>query len=169
MGVTVVQGDIAAQSADALVNAASTSLKMGSGVAGALLHAANGPLERDATAKGPIELGDVVVTDAYDLDAEYVIHAAAMSHSGPHRLVTAESIRDATRHSLELTDYLNCDSIVSPLLGCGSGGFHTYEGAQLMCEEIWDYESMGLRDVRIIGYSNHEVEIFENIVNTSQQ
>ena len=34
MEFTVVQGDIAAQSADALVNAAGTSLRMGSGVAG---------------------------------------------------------------------------------------------------------------------------------------
>ncbi len=41
MDVTVVHGDIAVQSTDALVNAASTSLEMGSGVAGALLRAAN--------------------------------------------------------------------------------------------------------------------------------
>ena len=34
MKFTVIQGDIAAQQADALVNAAGTSLKMGSGVAG---------------------------------------------------------------------------------------------------------------------------------------
>ena len=33
MEFTVVQGDIAAESADALVNAAGTSLRMGSGVA----------------------------------------------------------------------------------------------------------------------------------------
>jgi O-acetyl-ADP-ribose deacetylase (regulator of RNase III) len=35
MELTVVQGDIAAHSADALVNAAGTSLRMGSGVTGA--------------------------------------------------------------------------------------------------------------------------------------
>ena len=34
MEFTVVQGDIASESADALVNAAGTSLRMGSGVAG---------------------------------------------------------------------------------------------------------------------------------------
>jgi hypothetical protein len=36
MEFTVIQGDIAAQGADVLVNAAGTSLEMGSGVAGAL-------------------------------------------------------------------------------------------------------------------------------------
>lgn len=43
------------------------------------------------------------MTDAYDLDAEYVIHAAAMPHYGDGR-ATEESIRDATRNSLHRAD-----------------------------------------------------------------
>lgn len=168
MDLHVLQGDIAQQEADALVNAAGTSLKMGSGVAGALLDAANGPLERDAVARGPVELGAVVVTDAYDLDADYVIHAAAMSHSGPHPIATAESIREATRNSLEAADDLDCKSLVLPLLGCGSGGFHTCEGASLICDEIWAYESTTLEDVRVIAYSDREQDILRQIVNDQQ-
>lgn len=159
MEITVIQGDIAEQEADALVNAAGTSLQMGSGVAGALLDAANGPLERAAVARGPVELGGVVVTDAYELNAEYVIHAAAMSHSGPHRLATAEGIRDATRNALEAADELSCGSLVIPLLGCGSGGFHTHEGVSLICDEISTYEPTTLEDVRLIGYSDREVKL----------
>lgn len=45
-------------------------------------------------AKGPIDLGAVAVTDAFDLDAEVVIHAAAMPHDGDGQ-ATAASIRDA--------------------------------------------------------------------------
>lgn len=154
MAITVIQGDIAEQQADALVNAAGTSLNMGSGVAGALLDTAGRALERAAVAHGPIELGGVIVTDAYDLDAKYVIHAAAISHSGSHQLATAESIRDATRNALETADELDCESLVIPLLGCGSGGFHTHEGGSLICEEIWMYEPTTLKDVRVIGYSD---------------
>lgn len=51
MDLRVLQGDIAQQEADTLVNAAGPSLRMGSGVAGALLDAANGPLERDVVAR----------------------------------------------------------------------------------------------------------------------
>lgn len=101
------------------------------------------------------------MTDAYGLDATYVIHAAAMSHSGPHRLATAESIREATRNALETADDLGCESLVIPLLGCGSGGFHTHEGAPLVCEEVRSYEPDVLDDVRVIGYSDREVEILE--------
>ena len=61
---TVIQGDIAAQSADILVNAAGTSLQMGSGVAGALRRTASGGINEGAVSKGPVDLGAVAVTDA---------------------------------------------------------------------------------------------------------
>ena len=55
---------------------------MGSGVAGVLRRAADGPIHGAAVAKGPSELGEVAITDAFDLDADYVIHAAAMPYYG---------------------------------------------------------------------------------------
>ena len=55
MDFDVVQGDIAAERADALVNAAGTSLEMGSGVAGALRRRGGEELNEAATASGPID------------------------------------------------------------------------------------------------------------------
>jgi O-acetyl-ADP-ribose deacetylase (regulator of RNase III) len=69
MQFEVIQGDIAEGTADCLVNAAGTSLRMGSGVAGALRRGANGPINEAAIEQGPIELGAVAVTDAFELDA----------------------------------------------------------------------------------------------------
>lgn len=166
MDLTVVQGDIADQQADALVNAAGTSLRMGSGVAGALLAEAGNALERDARARGPIDLGEVAVTDAYDLDADYVVHAAAMSHAGPHRIATAESIREATHSALDAADALGCESIVIPLLGCGSGGFYTTDGAPIICEVIRAYEPDILNEARVIAYTDREFEILKEVVDT---
>lgn len=157
MEFTVVQGDIAAQSADALVNAAGTSLRMGSGVAGALRRGANGPINEEAISKGPVDLGAVAVTDAYDLNAEYVIHAAAMPHYGDGQ-ASSVSIRDATQHSLEKADELGCESLVIPILGTGAAGFHFETGARLVCEEVWNYEPTSLTDVRVIAYSEREYE-----------
>lgn len=109
------------------------------------------------------------MTEAYDLDAEYVIHAAAISHSGPHQRATVESIRDATRTALETADKLGCESLVIPLLGCGSGGFHTHDGVPLICDEIWTYEPTTLEDVRVIGYSDRELELLEQTINEREQ
>lgn len=160
MEFTVVQGDIAQQEADALVNAAGTSLEMGSGVAGALRRGANGPINDEATSKGPIDLGEVAVTDAYDLDAEYVLHAAAMPHYGDGR-ATEESIRRATRNALEEADELGCESIVVPILGTGAAGFPLDEGARFVCEEIQEYQPSSLSDVRVIGYADEERAVLE--------
>lgn len=155
MKFDVVQGDIAAQAADALVNAAGTSLQMGSGVAGAIRRKANGPINEDAVAKGPIELGTVAVTDGYNLSAEYVIHAAAMPHYGDGQ-ATQESIRNATKNALEKADELGCESLIIPVLGTGAAGFEFVTGAEFVCEEVARYEPTTLTDVRIIAYSDAE-------------
>ncbi len=155
MKFDVIQGDIAEQTADALVNAAGTSLQMGSGVAGALRRKANGPINEDAVSQGPIELGEVAVTDGYDLDAEYVIHAAAMPHYGDGK-ATRDSIRTATRNALKKADALECESVVLPILGTGVAGFEFATGAELVCEEVARYEPTNLTDVRLIAYSDEE-------------
>jgi len=157
MDFEVVQGDIAQQSADALVNAAGTSLQMGSGVAGALRRGAGQEINQEATSKGPVDLGEVAVTDAYDLDAEWVIHAAAMPHYGDGE-ATADSIRNATRNTLERADELGAESLVVPALGCGVAGFGLREGARIIAETIAGYEPETLSDVHFIAYSDEEYE-----------
>ena len=155
MDFEVVQGDIAQQNADALVNAAGTSLKMGSGVAGALRRGAGSEINGEAVSKGPVDLGAVAVTDAYDLDAEIVVHAAAMPHYGDGK-ATEKSIRDATRNAFEAADEHECESLVIPALGCGVAGFDLREGAHIIAEEIDAYEPSSLEDVRFIAYSDDE-------------
>src|SRR6056297_1763524 len=148
MQFSVVQGDVAEQSADALVNAAGTSLRMGSGVAGALRRAAGEQLNEAAMAEGPVDLGEVAVTDAFDLDAEYVIHAAAMPHYGDGQ-ATARSIRSATRNSLATVESLGVESIVIPALGCGVAGFEYEDGVGIIAEVLDSWESETLDDVRL--------------------
>ena len=162
MELRVIQGDIAEQSADALVNAAGTSLQMGSGVAGALRRKAGEEINDEAILKGPVELGEVAVTDAYALDAEYVIHAAAMSQYGD-RKATAESIRAATRNTLTEADELGCQSLVVPALGTGVAGFDFATGVEYVCEEIAEYEPDTIEEIRLIAYGDGEYETMRDV------
>ncbi|WP_436931292.1 macro domain-containing protein [Halosimplex halobium] len=162
MEFDTVQGDIAAQSADALVNAAGTSLRMGSGVAGALRRAAGGPINEEAMNKGPVDLGAAAVTGAYELDADHVIHAAAMPHYGDGR-ATEESIRDATRNALAAADELGCESVVVPVLGTGAAGFEFTEGARIVSEAVAEYDPDTLSDVRVIAYADEEFAELERV------
>lgn len=164
MEFSVVQGDIAAQEADGLVNAANTGLRMGAGVAGALREAGGEELNTEAVSKGPIDLGEAVATDAHDLAAEYVVHAAAMPPGGQ---ATADSIRDATRNALARADELGCESLVLPAIGTGVAGFSLEEGARIICEVLADYEPASLSDVRFIAYSESDYETVNRIARTT--
>ena len=160
MQFEVIQGDITEQETDALVNAANTDLEMGGGVAGALRRAAGDGIQEEANQKAPIGLGEAVETGGYDLDAEYVIHAATMELGGG---ADESSIRDATRNALATADELGCESLVTPALGCGIAGVDLDEGAHYIFEEIRDFEPASLTDVRVIGYDDDSFETMRGI------
>lgn len=153
-----VQGSIIEFQADAIVNSASTTLEMRRGYAGTLRRAANGPINEEAIAKGPVRLGQTVVTKAYELDANYVIHAAVIPDYGDGR-ATADSIRDGVRNSLRKADRLGCDSILVPTLGCGIVGFDTEKGVEIIADEIWRYTSETIEEVYFNGFTDEEMHL----------
>src|SRR5271168_668390 len=70
-----VQGDITAESVDAVVNAANRSLAGGGGVDGAIHRAAGAErLQAACRAIGECPPGHAVVTDGFDLPARFIIH-----------------------------------------------------------------------------------------------
>src|SRR5687768_4302244 len=86
--IEIVEGDIAAQDTDAIVNAANNHFWMGAGVAGAIKARGGVEIEREAMAQGPVDPGRCVVTSGGRLAARHVIHAAVMGQD----LVTSASI-----------------------------------------------------------------------------
>jgi O-acetyl-ADP-ribose deacetylase (regulator of RNase III) len=133
INIEVYKGDITRLELDALVNAANNRLWMGGGVAGALKRAGGKEIEAEAVKKGPVPIGEAVVTGAGKLKARYVIHAAVM---GPDLQTDAEKIRQATRNSLLRADELGIKSLVFPALGTGVGGFPLDECARIMISEV---------------------------------
>jgi len=128
----IQRGDISHADVDAVVNAANNQLWMGAGVAGALKRAGGPEIEREAVSKGPIEIGEAVVTGGGKLHAKYVIHAAAMGQA----LATDRSkIAMATRNSLARAGELGVESIAFPALGTGVGGFPAEAAADAMVTE----------------------------------
>lgn len=75
--IELVSADITRINADVLVLSANPRLIRGGGVSGAIHKAAGPKLELAAKALGPIEPGDAVMTDAFNLQAKKVIHAVA--------------------------------------------------------------------------------------------
>ena len=92
----IADGDIAAQTTDAVVNAANNAFWMGSGVAGAIKARGGQTIEDEAMAQGPVEPGECVLTSAGRLKARHVIHAAVMGQDLRTSAALIET-RDAKR------------------------------------------------------------------------
>jgi len=160
--IEVVEADITEQAVDAIVNAANSALTLGSGVAGAILRKGGASILEECRRHGPIRVGEAAITEAGNLPAKYVIHAAGMPPGGR---ATAESIRNATAHSLRLAEEHGIRSIAFPAIGMGVGGFPTNEGATLMMETLkthLDTASSGLEQVRFCLFGQATYQAFAN-------
>src|SRR5882672_5203743 len=74
--IRILQGDITALEADAVINSSNNDLIMGAGVSGALRRIGGPSIQEECHAIGTIPLGEAVVTTGGSLKCKYVIHAA---------------------------------------------------------------------------------------------
>jgi len=157
--IEIVDGDIAAESTDAIVNAANNAFWMGAGVAGAIKARGGPAIEEDAMAQGPVEPGECVVTKAGRLKCRFVIHAAVM---GQDLCTSADLIDRATRNALTAAEERRLSSIAFPAFGTGVGGFPLDECARVMLAAVRDHAAAArsLRLVRFILFGERAYRTF---------
>jgi O-acetyl-ADP-ribose deacetylase len=160
--VVIEEGDITDAATDAVVNAANTRLLLGSGVAGAIRKRGGPRIQEECDRHGPVELGGAALTSAGDLPARYVIHAAGMEPGGS---VSEESLRTATRRSLELATEHGLRSIAFPAIGTGVGGFPVQRCAEVMLEQVGEHLAgqTTLDEVRFVLFGEPTYRIFEMV------
>jgi len=157
MELEVLEGNIAQLEVDAIANAANNHLWMGAGVAGAIKGAGGDEIEREAVAKGPIEIGDAVATGAGTLPAQHVIHGAVM---GQDLQTDADLVRKTTRRTLEVAEELGARSLALPAFGTGVGGFPLEECASIMVDVARAHEPGSLERVVFAVYGDAAEEAF---------
>jgi len=121
--IRLVQGDITRQRADAIVNAANSSLLGGGGVDGAI-HRRGGPailqecraLRASRYGKG-LPTGQAVATTAGELDARWVIHTVGPVHSATED--RSHLLASCYRESLRVADDLGARTVAFPAISTG--------------------------------------------------
>ncbi len=156
-----LKGDITDMAVDAIVNAANTGLMLGAGVAGAIRRKGGPRIQEECDRLGPVALGGAAVTTGGNLKALYVIHAASMRLGGH---TTADSLRLATRNTLERAEEKALKSIAFPAIGTGVAGFSMEECARIMITEILDHlkTRTSLEKIYFVLYDDAALQVFED-------
>ena len=157
MRITLRTGDITAETCDAIVNAANSSLLGGGGVDGAI-HRAAGPdlLEECRKVRAEqlpdgLPAGQAVATPAGNLSADWVIHTVGPNrHAGqadPEVLVScyAESLREAQR--------MGARTVAFPAIGAGVYGWSASETAEAAGQACSAQGWEGIDEVRFVLFS----------------
>ncbi len=139
MPLSIIQKDITTMDVDAIVNAANTNLKMGSGVCGAIFKAAGvRTLQAACDNLAPIKTGEAVLTQGFNLNAKYVIHTAGpIYYDGKHG--EEQLLHNAYTNSLFCAVKNGCNSIAFPLISSGAYGYPKTEAIQVALCAIRDF------------------------------
>lgn len=157
LDLSVAVGDITALEVDAIANAANDHLWMGAGVAGAIKRAGGDEIERQAVAKGPIDVGEAVATGGGRLAARWVIHGAVM---GQDLRTNAELVRRTTESCLRVADKLGAESLALPAFGTGVGGFPLEECAEIMVSVVRGHSPSSLKRVVFAVFGDEAASVF---------
>ncbi|OIJ96313.1 O-acetyl-ADP-ribose deacetylase [Streptomyces monashensis] len=161
--LTLVQGDITRQSADAIVNAANSSLLGGGGVDGAI-HRRGGPaiLEecralRASRYRNGLPTGRAVATTAGALDARWVIHTVGPVYSaGEDR---SELLASCYRESLRVADELGARTVAFPAVSTGVYRWPMEDAARIAVETVRN-TATAVEEVRFVLFDDRAYEAF---------
>ena len=128
-------GDITNSTAQVLVSSDDYYLSMGGGVSYSLLKAGGNAIALDAAKKVPAALGDVIVTTAGTLPAQYIFHVVTIG-PGKHSIPSKKIVRETTKRCMQILDSLQLSSIAFPAIGAGVALFSYEEVAAQMAEVI---------------------------------
>jgi O-acetyl-ADP-ribose deacetylase len=167
--ISVIKGDITMITADAIVNAANTSLLGGGGVDGAI-HRKGGPkiLEecmQIRNKQGGCPVGEAVITTGGNLPAEYVIHTVGpVWHGGDKN--ENELLASAYRNSLKLAEQHNLRKIAFPNISTGIYGFPKRPAAEIAVSTVEQFMQSGkvIKEVIFVCYDEENFNLYQQLL-----
>ena len=164
MRISLVHGDITTQHADAIVNAANSSLLGGGGVDGAI-HRRGGPeilaecrTLRDGPLRSGLPTGQAVATTAGRLPASWVIHTVGPVYSASED--RSPLLASCYRESLRVADELGARSVAFPAVSAGIYGWPVDDAARIAVSTVAETPTR-VTEVRFVLFSPDVLAAFE--------
>ena len=140
--IELVEGDITAIPADAIVNAANSALAGGGGVDGAIHRAGGSEVMADLEARygrdRTCPTGSAVVSAAGQLPARWVVHAVGPVWRGG-RAGEPDLLASAYRTSLQLAAQHGARTVTVPAISLGIYGYPHGLGARVALEAVVEH------------------------------
>ena len=157
MEIELVRADITTFAADAIVNAANSSLQHGGGVAGAIVRRGGSLIQEESDRIGFVPVGSAAVTGAGSLPANWVIHAV-----GPRMGEGDEDrkLRSATVASLERASEIGARSVAFPAISTGIFGYPIERCAPIMLDAVRSFPAGVIERVTFCLFSESDLEVF---------
>ncbi|GGT12740.1 MULTISPECIES: O-acetyl-ADP-ribose deacetylase [Streptomyces] len=161
--ITLVRGDITTEHADAVVNAANSSLLGGGGVDGAI-HRRGGPeileacraLRASHYGKG-LPTGKAVATTAGRLPARWVIHTVGPVWSRDED--RSALLASCYRESLRVADELGARTVAFPAISTGIYGWPMDDGARIALTTVRETPS-SVEEARFVLFDERAYRAF---------
>jgi O-acetyl-ADP-ribose deacetylase (regulator of RNase III) len=170
MNYRVIKGDITKIRADAIVNAANSSLLGGSGVDGAIHRAAGSALleecQKIRNTRGSCKTGEVAVTAAGNLPAKYVIHAVGPVWNDGHNN-EVRLLESCYLNAVKEAEKRNLTSIAFPNISTGIYGFPKELAAKAVFKVLSLHFSnpnhSSLKEVIFACFGDEDYSIYSNL------
>ena len=162
MPFVIIRNDIAHIHADAIVNTANPRPVIGAGV-DSRLHEAAGPQLLEARQKiGDIAPGEAAVTEAFRLNARWVIHTVGPVWRGG-LFGERQTLRRCYDRCLELALEQGCGSIAFPLLASGHYGFPKDRALKTAIDAFSDFLTDHDMDIFLVVFDDHAYRLSEKL------
>lgn len=132
----LLQGDISAADADAIINSANNDLILGAGESSVIRRQGGAAIQEECTRIGTLPLGGAAVTGGGTLKCRWIIHAAV----NPIGLWADEkSVRNGMRNSLKRAEEKKVKSLAVPAVGTADGAFPLDRCADVVLTEVSEH------------------------------